>query len=319
MDVGIMVEGQQGLTWERWRHIVHRVEELGFDSLWRSDHFFSFGDDRSIPSLEAMVSLAVAASESWRITFGPLVCSMTFRHPSLLARMAAHLDQLSGGRLVLGVGAGWNVPEHEAYGIPFPPVATRMDMLEEGVQVLRALWAGGPTSFSGKHFQLRDAYCEPRPGRPTRLLIGGAGEKRTLRIAAQHADEWNCVALTPEQFAAKREVLLAHCRDVGRDASTIRCSLMTWALVGETEEEIDELARRATENFATLAGMTPAKVRHVMGSRGWPVGRPEQLVQHLRALAAAGVSRVMLQHVDYNNDRFLEMLARHVVPAVRDF
>src|SRR5438093_705117 len=138
MDLGILIEGQEGLTWERWRQIIGAVEQLGFESLWRSDHLISMQDSQR-ESLETWVSLSVVAAQTRRLRFGPLVCPMTFRHPSILARMAAAVDQLSEGRLVLGLGVGWNEHEHQAYGLSFPPLAQRHGLLEEGVQVIRLL------------------------------------------------------------------------------------------------------------------------------------------------------------------------------------
>src|SRR5437879_10873381 len=146
MKLGVMLEGQEGLTWDLWRQIMARVEELGFESLWRSDHFMSLVDS-SRDALETWVALTLTAAETTRLRFGSLVCPMTFRHPSLLARMAAAVDTLSGGRLVVGVGAGWNVREHEAFGIPFPPVRERMDRLDAGLEVLLHLCSGESASF----------------------------------------------------------------------------------------------------------------------------------------------------------------------------
>ncbi|MEE9285787.1 MAG: TIGR03560 family F420-dependent LLM class oxidoreductase, partial [Dehalococcoidia bacterium] len=196
MQLGLMIEGQEGLTWEGWRRLARAAEKLGFSSLWRSDHHFSLVGNTIRPALETWISLVAAAQETKRVRFGPLVCSMTFRHPSLLARMAAQVDVLSGGRLEVGVGAGWNVPEHEAFGFPFPPLKTRMDMLEEGVQVMQALWGEGKASFNGRHYQLKDAVCYPKPAQsPLPLVIGGIGERRTLRIAARFAHHWNAVGV----------------------------------------------------------------------------------------------------------------------------
>jgi alkanesulfonate monooxygenase SsuD/methylene tetrahydromethanopterin reductase-like flavin-dependent oxidoreductase (luciferase family) len=163
MRFGIMLEGQEGLTWDHWHRIAARVEASGLDSLWRSDHFFSVMGAVERDSLETWASLAVLADRTRRLRFGPLVCSMTFRAPALLARMAAAVDQLGDGRLELGVGAGWYEREHQAFGIPFPPVKERMDRLEEGIEVLRRLWGPDPARFEGRYWQLRDAVCRPNP------------------------------------------------------------------------------------------------------------------------------------------------------------
>src|SRR5207237_2639281 len=152
-----MLEGQEGLTWERWFRIADRVEALGLDSLWRSDHFVSLMGHPERPALEAWVSLTALAARTKRIRFGPLVSPITFRHPALLARMAAAVDGLSDGRLVLGVGAGWNEAEHAAYGITLPPLKERFDRLEEGIAVIKAIWTGGPVALDGRYYPLRAA------------------------------------------------------------------------------------------------------------------------------------------------------------------
>src|SRR5256714_9268978 len=152
MKVAVMIEAQEGLTWEHWFRIADRVEQLGLDSLWRSDHFFSLSGDRRRPALECWTSLTALAQRTRRIRFGPLVSPMTFRHPSLLARMAASVDALSGGRLVLGGGAGWNELEHYAYGIPFPPPRVRMDMLEEGIAGILRPFDDGPAHYAGRYY-----------------------------------------------------------------------------------------------------------------------------------------------------------------------
>ena len=153
MKIGIMIEGQEGLTWERWFRLAQAAEELGYESLCRSDHLTGLGGVSTRPSLETWTSLTALALRTKRIRFGPMVSPLTFYHPALLAKMAAAVDTLSGGRLDLGLGAGWNEPEHKAYGIPFPPLKERMDRLEEAIQVIRALWAPGPASFDGKHYR----------------------------------------------------------------------------------------------------------------------------------------------------------------------
>src|SRR5438094_1400882 len=203
--IGVMIEGQEGLTWDRWFRIADRVETLGLDSLWRSDHFFSLMGHPERPALECWSSLTALAQRTQRIRFGPLVSPMTFRHPALLARMAAAVDGLSNGRLVLGVGAGWNEAEHEAYGITLPPLKERFDRLEEGIGVIKALWTGGPVDFDGHYYRLQGAAAYPRPVQQPAppLLIGGDGEVRLLRIVARDADEWNTHAPGPDAYRHK--------------------------------------------------------------------------------------------------------------------
>lgn len=319
MDLGIMLEGQEGLNWGRWRWYARRVEELGFESLWRSDHFFSLMGRTERDALETWVSLADLAGRTSRIRFGPLVCSMTFRHPALLARMAAAVDDLSGGRLVLGVGAGWNVPEHEAFGIPFPPVGTRMAMLEEGIQVIKALWTGEKVSFTGKHFTLKDAELHPtpaqHPGPP--ILVGGSGERRTLQIVARHADEWNAVNPTLDQYRQKLAVLERHCATEGRDPAGIKRSLMLAFIIGRDATEIRRRVEGLQRVLLPLAELPAEQVPEIVRARGWLVGTPAEVVEQLRAFAALGVSRVMLQHHNQEDDAVLDLIAEEILPAVR--
>jgi F420-dependent oxidoreductase-like protein len=318
MDLGIMLEGQEGLNWGRWRRYAQRVESLGYESLWRSDHFFSLMGQPQRDALETWVSLADLAAHTSRLRFGPLVCSMTFRHPALLARMAAAVDDLSGGRLVLGVGAGWNVAEHEAFGLPFPPVGTRMALLEEGIQVLKALWTGEKVSFTGKHYQLKDVEMHPtpaqRPGPP--LLVGGGGEKRTLQIVARYADEWNGFAASPELYRQKTAVLERHCEAEKRDPATIKRSVMAAFIIGRDAAELRRRAGGIQTVLTSMAASTPDDMLKAMRSRGWLVGTPEQVVEQIKALEALGVSRVMLQHHDQTDEEVIELIAREIMPAV---
>ena len=256
MRLGIMIEAQEGLTSDRWREIARMTEDLGFDSLWRSDHFFSLFGDRRQPSLETWVSLTMLAQETKRIRFGILVSPITFRHPSLVARMAAQVDLLSGGRLEVGVGAGWNAVEYEAFGIPFPPRRTRFDMMEEGIQVMQALWSGGPANFEGQHYSLKEALCYPMPAQsPLPLVVGGTGEHRTLGMAARYAQHWNAAgSLTAAEYPDKLEALRRHCAEIGRDPSEIWISKMAGFAIGRDEKELREYAARIS---ASAPGRAP--------------------------------------------------------------
>ena len=311
MKVGIMIEGQEGLTWDRWFRIAGRVEALGLDSLWRSDHFVSLMGRPERPALEAWVSLTALAQRTQRIRFGPLVSPMTFRHPALLARMAAAVDLLSNGRLVLGVGAGWNQPEHDAYGIALPPMRERFDRLEEGITVIRALWEGGPVDFTGRYYALRGATLNPRPlqqpGPP--LLVGGDGEQRLLRLVAQHADEWNSHAAGPEVYRAKRAKLEEHCQSVGRDPEQIRRSWMGGLVIAQDTRGLDDRARWFKEFYTGVAHVDQRFILTELKTRSWVVGTPDQVEEQLRAWRAAGVERVMFQYYDLDDLDSLGLVA----------
>lgn len=319
LKLGIMIEGQEGLTWERWRGIAERVERLGFESLWRSDHLFSLFGPKDRPALETWVSLVWLAQNTRRIRFGPLVCPMTFRHPSMLAKMAAAVDELSGGRLELGVGAGWNEGEHRAFGIPFPPIRDRMDMLEQGIQVILALWRDEPANFRGGFYSLENAVSYPKPAQQPQppLIVGGGGERRTLRIAARFADEWNGTGLRPAAYRAKLDVLLSHCTAVGRDPSTLRYSWMGAFVIGENERALIARARRLQELMPPLATVAkPDALLVTLRDRGWIVGTPAEAADQMAALADAGAQRLMLQMHDQEDLEVLDLISSEVMPLL---
>ena len=312
MRIGVMIEAQEGLTWERWFRLAERVESLGLDSLWRSDHFFSLSGHHDRPALECWTSLTALAQRSQRIRFGPLVSPMTFRHPALLARMAAAVDGLSDGRLVLGVGAGWNDSEHAAFGITLPALKERFDRLEEGIAVIKALWSGGTVDFDGRYYPLRGASALPRPiQKPAPpLLIGGDGELRLLRIVAQHADEWNSHAPGPDVYRAKRARLEEHCRAVGRDPNAIHRSWMGGILIGRDRSEVLDKGRWFHSFLGPLAGGSPGAVQEVLRQRHWLVGTPDEVAGQVDAWSAVGVERVMLQWYNLDDLEGLSLLAR---------
>ena len=314
MDIGLMVEGQNGLTWERWSHIIGLAERLGFPSLFRSDHYF-IGQQRD--SLEPYLSFVMAAKESRRLRFGPLVTPVTFRAPVNVGRMAAQIFVLSGGRFVMGLGAGWNQEEHRAYGIPFPSIGERFDRLEEAVLIMQKLWDSGRATFRGRFYQIEDVECLPKPasGGPP-ILIGGAGERRTLRLVAKYASEWNCVTLNPENYAGKKAVLEQHCEAVGRDPATIRRSMMTLGLVGPTQRAMDHITRVAMELFYGGRSDPLKRFRDDAKARGMIVGQTEEVVDQLGRLAELGVQEVQFQHFDFDSDEIPEWLASEIVPRV---
>jgi F420-dependent oxidoreductase-like protein len=310
MRIGLMIEAQEGLTWERWFRIAERVEALGLEGLWRSDHFFSLMGHPERPALECWSSLTALAQRTTRIPFGPLVSPMTFRHPALLARMAAAVDVLSRGRLLLGVGAGWNDAEHQAFGIPLPPLTERFDRLEEGIAVIKALWRGGPVDFDGRHYRLRGAAAYPRPlQQPMPLLVGGDGDVRLLRIVAQHADEWNSHAPGPDAYRAKRQRLEEHCRAVGRDPETIARSWMGGIVIGRDQHEVEERSGWLHGFLPALAGIPLDRLCDELRRRHWLVGTPDEISSHLNAWAGAGVQRMMLQWYNLDDLGGLALLA----------
>lgn len=316
--VGVMIEGQEGLTWDRWRKIAETVEALGFESLWRSDHLFSLFDIPTRPGLDTWASLTLLAATTRRIRFGPLVCPITFHHPSILARQAAAADVLSGGRLELGMGAGWHDREHQAFGIPYPRVGERIRRLDEAVQVVRALWQDGPAHFAGRYYQLDGAVGWPKPIQRPRipLLIGGRGP-RVLEVVARHADEWNCAGnQPPAQVRALTESLDAACQRIGRDPRTIGRSWMGAFLIGENGAALERRAKKIQEYVPPRASVPTAKLPDMLRREGWLVGSAEDIVGQLRGLAAEGIARVMLQFFDQEDLDALRLMAQEVLPRL---
>jgi F420-dependent oxidoreductase-like protein len=311
--IGIMIEGQEGLDWERWQRLAATVEESGYESLFRSDHLTGlFGESRR-NALETWASLTWLATGSRRLRFGVLVSPLTFYHPAILAKRAAAVDVLSGGRLDLGIGAGWHAGEHAMFGIPFPPMKERLDRLDCGARAIRALWRGTPVTLHQPYYALAAAESYPRPARgAVPLIIGGRGERRTLRIVAEHADEWNVTRVTFEEYAAKRAVLDEHCREVGRSAQTITRSLMVPIVTGASASEVDARLRRAGAIFPRVPGDGPA-----WRAAGFLHGAPDQVIADLRRWREVGVERVMLQMLDQEDLEAIRFIAREILPAVR--
>jgi len=300
-----MIEGQNGLTWPRWQRIAPLVEELGFAGLYRSDHFTNAAPpDRE--SLELWTSLTWAATHTRRIPFGPLVTPCSFRHPVMTARMAAAVDDLSGGRLVLGMGAGWQEREHTNYGFDLLPMRERMHRFEESLYIVTALFTSAdPLTFTGRHYRLRDAVLlpRPRPGGPP-ILVGGNGLTRTLPLAAQYAVEWNATLQTPQSFGrlnAHLNMLLAR-RD--RAPASVARSMMTGLVFGTSAAQVREKLERR------------GRTRQELRGRGILVGTPEEIVGQLQELSAVGVQRVMLQWLDLDDLAGLRALAETVLPRV---
>jgi F420-dependent oxidoreductase-like protein len=308
IQLALMIEGQDGLTWDRWRALAREAEETGYRGLFRSDHLTGLFGDASRPSLDAWASLTWLATNTRRIRFGPLVCPLTFYHPALLAKRAAAVAELSGGRLDLGLGAGWHEGEHVMFGVPFPPLRERLDRLECGARAIRALWRGRPVTLEQPYFPLREALSFPAPpGGGVPLIIGGRGERRTLKIVAEHADEWNVTRVTREEYAAKCRILEAHCRAVGREPATIRRSLMVPVITGRTAAEVEARRARARAVFPRLpeegAGWRAAGFLH---------GVLDDVRRDLALWEAAGIDRVMLQILDMTDLEMIRLIGREL-------
>lgn len=306
IEVAIMIEGQNGLNWPRWQRMVQAVEELGFVGLYRSDHFTN-ANPPDLDSLELWVSLTWLADNTQRIEFGPLVTPVSFRHPTMTARMAAAVDDLSGGRLHLGLGAGWQEREHNLFSHDLLDVPARFARFEEGVQVVtRLLESDEPVEYQGEYYTLRGATLLPRPQRPggPPILIGGNGPKRSLPMAARYAEEWNGVYLTPRRITELNSRLDELLTAEGRRPEDLRRSMMTGPVFGLNQ---DDLARKMARYNRSADELR---------ERGMVVGTANEVVDQLGQIAEAGLYRVMLQWLDLDDMEGLEAFAQDVLPQV---
>ncbi len=307
IEVALMLEGQNGLNWERWQRIAQAAEDLGFVGLYRSDHFTN-PQPPDMDSLELWVSFTWLASHTKKLEFGPMVSPVSFRHPTMTVRMASAIDDLSGGRLTLGLGAGWQEREHHNYGWPLLDLHERFVRFEEGLEVVsRLLNSDTPVEFEGKYYELHDAILLPRPTRPggPPILIGGNGPKKTLPLAAKYAKEWNAVFTTPEHARELNGILDNELEKIGRAKTDVKRSLMTRVLYGKDEASLN----------AKLASV--GRSREELQKVGIIAGNASQVVEHIGRVAEAGAQRIMLQWIEMDDMDGLEALAKEVLPQVQ--
>ena len=307
---GIQIEPQFGFTYDEVAQIAKEAERLGFYGLWASDHLFWDSRSEQRNCLEAWTLLTALAPVTTKLRLGTLVTCNSYRPPSILAKIASSFDHLSNGRLEFGIGAGWKELEYRAYGIPFPSIGTRLSQLEEAVQVVRLLWTQERASFSGKHYQLQEALCAPKPvQQPPRIWIAGGGERVMLRIVAQYADGWNILLRSSvETVKRKTDILRRHCDAQKRDFSTIEKSLFLAVVLAEDEKE---LKRREAESAQALGG------RGLWASRELgTAGTPERLAETLRELQALGFYPFQMVFPYKQEQEMLQRFAELVVPQL---
>ncbi len=304
IELAIMIEGQNGLNWARWMKIARVVEDLGFAGLYRSDHYTNASPPDK-DSLECWVSLAWLAGNTKRIDFGTLVSPLSFRHPTMLARMARDVDDLSGGRFTLGLGAGWQEREHAIYGWDLLEPRERFKRFEDGLEIVtRLLKNDEPVTYRGKYYNVQEATLVPRPARRggPPILIGGNGMTRTLVFAAKFASEWNATFQTRDNYSRLNARLDELLRENNRAPSSVRRSLMTGTVFGRDEAEVQRLATARKQSVERLR------------ERGIIVGTAPEVTEQLRKLEQAGCHRVMLQWLELDDLDRLEAFAREVLP-----
>jgi alkanesulfonate monooxygenase SsuD/methylene tetrahydromethanopterin reductase-like flavin-dependent oxidoreductase (luciferase family) len=339
MRINLMIEAQEGMAYADLLAVARRAEDLGFEGLYRSDHYASVFDRDGLGSTDAWATLAGLARDTERIVLGTLVSPATFRPAANLAKVVATVAEMAGtvsdshvqparpvpvststaigptSRVHLGLGTGWLESEHTQYGFPFDDLGTRFRRLEEVLRIVHGLWdpAQGPFSFEGEFQRLVESRFRPVPDPRPRIIVGGRGRAKTLPLAVTYADELNSPSATPSECRQLRDALDAACERQGRDPSTIAFSLMTGCLVGATQRELQARARR----LDTLAASYPrlADYRQRLMVRG-VVGTPEQAADRLGQLAEAGVERIMLQHLLHDDLELLQVVSEEIAPRL---
>ena len=308
-----MIEGQDGVTWPQWLALAEACESSGIPALFRSDHHLNLEGLTERGSLDAWATITALAARTRTLRLGTLVSPVTFRHPSEVAKVVVVADHVSGGRVELGLGAGWNEREHAAYGFAFPPLKVRMDLLAEQLEIVHGHWAGGPFSFAGEHYRIDELDAQPKPLQAPHppLLMGGAAGPRGAALAARWADEYNTPFATLDEVVAMKARVTAACEAAGREP--IPFSLMTGVLVGRDRGELRDRARLVTEfrrelgdPDGFLASTTPT----------WITGTVEEVAEQLGALRDAGVARVMCQHLLHDDLDAVGLIGRELAPML---
>jgi alkanesulfonate monooxygenase SsuD/methylene tetrahydromethanopterin reductase-like flavin-dependent oxidoreductase (luciferase family) len=308
MRIALMIEGQEDVTWHDWVALADTCEAVGIDALFRSDHYLSVVGAGRRGALDAWATINALAARTSAVRLGTLVSPASFRHPSVLARLATTADHVSGGRVELGLGTGWSEIEHRAHGFPFLPMGERMDVLAEQLEILHdGFWGAGPFTFRGAHYTVEDLDAQPKPIQQPHppLIMGGVAAPRSARLAARFADEYNTVNADLERIRQRREAIDAAC--VAADRDPIPFSVMATAVIAPDEAT---LRRRAD----ALAQWTGSDVD--LGDPTWIAGTTGQVIEKLRAYEKAGVQRVFLQHLVHRDLDTVELIGRELVPAL---
>jgi F420-dependent oxidoreductase-like protein len=313
MDLCLMIEGQDGVTWPQWLALAQACEAHGIPALFRSDHQLNLEDRTERGSLDAWAIITALAARTSTLRLGTLVSPVTFRHPSDVAKVVVVADHVSGGRVELGLGAGWNEREHAAYGFPFPPLKERMDMLAEQLEIVHGHWADGAFSFAGEHYRLEDLDAQPKPVQRPRppLLMGGKAGPRGAALAARWADEYNTPFATLEDVVAMKARVTQACEAAGREP--IPFSLMTGVIVGRDRGEVRDRARLLAE-FRQDSEDPDQFLASTKSA--WITGTVDEVAEQLGALRDAGVARVMCQHLLHTDLDAVALIGDELAPML---
>lgn len=315
MRICLMIEGQENVGWDEWVALARACEDNSLEGLFRSDHYTSVRGQMDNGSLDAWATLTALGAVTERIRLGTCVSPATFRHPSVLAKCVATADHVSGGRVELGIGAGWSEVEHLAYGFPFHDTSTRMAILSEQIEIVHRQWTEEVFSFDGLHYGLSELSALPKPVQKPHppLIVGGSAKPKSARLAARWADEYNILTPSPDECRAARARLQAAWADEGRDPDELRLSVMTgFVVAADRSELLDRVGRRldrtgeSNDPEGWLRQEAPGQV----------VGTVDEVAAHLTAMKDAGVDRVMLQHLDHSDLDMVALIGRELVPAL---
>jgi alkanesulfonate monooxygenase SsuD/methylene tetrahydromethanopterin reductase-like flavin-dependent oxidoreductase (luciferase family) len=312
VDVCLMIEGQEGVSWPQWQALAQACERHGIPTLFRSDHYLNLdGQHPDRGSLDAWGTINALAAVTTTLRLGTLVSPASFRHPSVLGKLVVTADHVSGGRIDVGLGAGWHDREHAAYGLPFLPTAERVDVLEEQLEILMGTWAGGAFSFQGKHYVLSDLDAQPKPVQQPHppLIMGGIAGPRSAALAARHADEYNTPFPSLDDVRRRRGAIEQACEQAGREP--IPFSAMIGTVIGADEADLADRAQRVAERIGsdgdTLRREPP---------NGWIVATLDQAVEQFAAYREAGLSRVMCQQLVHDDVDAVALLGERVAPQL---
>jgi F420-dependent oxidoreductase-like protein len=315
MRVCLMIEGQEGVTWDDWLRLARLTEEHGLEGLFRSDHYSAI-IRRDADALDAWATLAGLAAVTKRIRLGTLVSPATFRHPSVLARMAVTVDHISGGRVDVGMGSGWYEREHDAHGFPFLDGRQRFELFAEQVEVVVRSWTEERFDHDGDAYRLRDQLALPRPLQQPHppLVLGGSVKRRFAALAARYATEVNTLGAPNGELKERKAALDQACVEAGRDAATLGFSVMTACFAGETHADVLERVAR----FLSIREDETAPETLIAERRDrWLVGTLDEVAERIGELAELGVTRVFLQHLNHDDDDMVELAGTRLVPALR--
>jgi F420-dependent oxidoreductase-like protein len=310
-----MIEGQEGVTWDDWVRLARLTEETGLEGLFRSDHYTAIIRPDA-DAHDAWATLAGLAAVTERIRLGTMVSPATFRHPSVLARMAVTVDHISGGRVEVGMGSGWYEREHETHGFPFLDGRQRFELFAEQVEVVVRSWTEERFDHDGPAYRLRDQQALPQPLQEPHppLVLGGTVKRRFAALAARYATEVNTLGAPDEELRERKAKLDRACEEAGRDPATLGFSVMTACFVGETEADVVE---RMTRFLAIRGGDADAASLLAERRDRWLIGTVDEVVERIEGLRALGVTRVLLQHLNHDDDAMVTLVGDRLLSRLR--